>query len=347
MPDMLAHWEVAEKARARLPPGPLARLLDAQPDAFKVGAQGPDFLFYSRVWSGRRTRRDLALHVHQHKMRDVFCGLFEHAGGLPAEERAAALAFTGGYAAHLCLDGEAHPWIMYWTGDITDRADPRDRALAFRRHGVVESSIDVMLARRRSADRAWLRRARLLHMTRAQTAVAARMFEHVLRDVHGVRLPAEQGRAAFRDMAFVYSAMTDPHAPLTRLLTTMAPVIDRAGVMNRTQLYADDPLPSVVDLAQTRRRWFHPQLPNEPRTETLEEIFELAVTESVRCLEAVERLLEGAGPGETADAIGDRDMLTGMPCDDPRPLVAFSPDLEQFDGWSGTGPGWPGPRLQA
>lgn len=332
MPDMLAHWQVAEEARTRLEPGPLARVLDERLDAYKVGAQGPDFLFYSRVWSGDPRRRDLALHVHQHRMRDVFHALFEHAAGLPAEEHAVALAFACGYAAHLCLDAEAHPWVMYWTGDITERADPAQRALAFRRHGLLESSIDVMLRQRRSADPGWLRRAGLLRMSRAQTAVVARMWERVLGDVHGVVFSAAEGRAAFRDMALVYSAMSDRRAPFTRLLTTMAPVIDRAGVMSRTQLYPDDPLPLVVDLATTRRRWFRPSLPEEPRTETLDEIFELAVAETVRCLEAVEGLLDGASAGETADAIGDRDMLTGVPCDDPRPLVAFSPHLAQVRG---------------
>ncbi|MEE4276334.1 MAG: zinc dependent phospholipase C family protein [Thermoleophilia bacterium] len=331
MPDMLAHWEVAEKARARLRPGSLAQLLDAQPDAYKVGAQGPDFLFYSRVWSADRSRRYLALHVHQHHMRDVFHALFDHAAGLPAEERAVTLAFTCGYAAHLCLDAEAHPWIMYWTGDITERADPAERTLAFRRHGLLESSIDVMLRQQRSDDPAWIRRARLLRMSRAQTAVVARAFERVLGDVHGVSFSAAEGRAAFRDMALVYSAMSDRRARLTRLLTVLAPVVDHAGVMNRTQLYPDDPLPLVVDLARTTRRWFRPALPDEPRTETLDEIFELAVGESARCLNAVEGLLGGAGAGETADAIGDRNMLTGMPCEDPRPLVAFSPDPVHLD----------------
>lgn len=330
MPDMLAHWEVAEKARRRLQPAALARLLDAQSDAYTVGAQGPDFLFYSRVWSGDRTHRNLALHVHQHRMRDVFEGFFAHAAGLRAEERATALAFACGYAAHLCLDAEAHPWIMYWTGDISERADPEQRTLAFRRHGLLESSIDVMLRQRRSADPAWLRRSGLLRMSRAHAAVIARMFERVLGRVHDTDFTAADGRAAFRDMATIYAAMSDRRAPITRLLTALAPVIDRAGVMSCTQLYPDDPLPLVVDLATTRRRWYRPSLPEEPRTETFEEILELAVGETVRCLSVVERLLDGASAGETADAIGDRDMLTGMPCDDPRPLVAFSPHLERL-----------------
>ena len=131
-------------------------------------------------------------------------------------------------------------------------------------------------------------------------------------------------------MALIYAAMSDRRAPLTRLLTLLAPLVDRGGVMDRTQLYPDEPLPLVVDLATTRRRWYRPSLPDEPRTETFNEILELAVAESIRCLSAVEGLLNGAGAGETADAIGDRDLLTGMPCADPRPLVAFSPHLERL-----------------
>jgi Zinc dependent phospholipase C len=332
VPDMLAHWEVAEAARARLLAGPLTRILAAELDAYKVGAQGPDVLFYSHIWSGRGSSKDLAFLMHQQRMRGVFRSLLTGAAGLPADQRSIAIAFTCGFATHLCLDAEAHPWIMYWTGDITESAPAEQRALAFRRHGLLESSIDVLLRRRRTADPTWLRRSRLLEMSRAQTAVVARLFEQTLRDVYGVAFSAAEARAAFHDMAIVYAAMTDRHAPFTRLLTRLAPLIDHGGVMDRAHLYPDAPLPLVVDLAQTRRRWFRPAVPDEPRTETLDEIFERATVETVRCLTAVGDLLEGARPEETADAIGDRNMFTGMPCADTRPLVAFSPHLAQLDG---------------
>jgi hypothetical protein len=328
---MLAHWEIAEAARTRLPAGSLARVLAADLDAYKVGAQGPDFLFYSRIWSCRGSRKDLAFLVHRHRMRDVFRSLLTRAAGLPAGQQSVALAFTCGYATHLCLDAEAHPWIMYWTGDITENADPERRALAFRRHGLLESSLDLMLRKRRSADPAWLRRSGLLHMRRSQADVVARLFEHVLADVFDVAFSAAEGRAAFRDMELVYTAMTDRRAPLTRLMTLLAPLIDHGGVMDRTQVYPDEPLPLVVDLARTRRRWFRPSVPNEPRSETFDEILGKAADESVRCLTAVAGLLDGTDIDDAVNAIGDRDMLTGVPCDDPRPLVAFSPHLELLE----------------
>ena len=82
----------------------------------------------------------------------------------------------------------AHPWVLYWTGDITDGADPAAKTEAFRRHGVLEASIDVILTRERSDDTAWLRRQRLLRLPSAQATTAARLLSGMLSDVYDVTL---------------------------------------------------------------------------------------------------------------------------------------------------------------
>ena len=144
MPDMLAHYLVAEQAARRLDGTQAARLVDGAWDAYKVGAQGPDVFFYANLLR-RRGRPDLAHLTHRHRMSAAFRSLLGLAMALPADERQVALAFVAGYAAHLCLDAEAHPWVLYWTGDITEGADAELKAQAFRRHGVLEASIDVIL----------------------------------------------------------------------------------------------------------------------------------------------------------------------------------------------------------
>lgn len=328
MPCMLAHYLVAEQARLRLPQGRLARLLAAERDAYVVGAQGPDFLFYSHVWPGRRSRADLAMLVHQHQMDEVFRSLLGQSAALPADQRQVALAFVCGYAAHLCLDAEAHPWTLYWTGDITDGASPDDRAAALRRHNLLESSIDVVLRAERSADPGWLRHQGLLRLRRASTDVVARMFERVFADVYGVSFSAAEGCAALRDMALFYGAMTDRRAPLPRLLYLLAPAVDRDGA-GRAQIYPDRPLRAAADLMETRRRWYRPSAPGEPRSSTFREIVADAAAETGRFLHAAAALVDGnAGVDDVVAAVGDRSMITGVPCDDPRPLVAFAPYVE-------------------
>lgn len=329
MPDMFAHYQVAEAARARLPRGELALTLTALPDAYKVGAQGPDFLFYSHPWPGQRSRQDLAFLTHQHKMDEVFRCMLGNAVRLPADERAVALSFVCGYASHLCLDANAHPWVMYWTGDVSDGAAPEARARAFRYHGMLESSIDVILCREQSSDRRWLRKQDLLHMPAGQTAVIAALYEKVMSDVYGVAFSASEGRDAFRAMERIYTAMTDRRTPLARLMSGLAPLMDVRG-LEPTQIYPDSPWPVAAGLFAGRRPWYFPSVPDRPQTTTFREICDIAVDETLSCLLAVAPVASGDGDAvdEAVRVIGNRSMFTGTDCDETRPLVAFAPDLD-------------------
>jgi hypothetical protein len=331
MPDMLAHYLVAEEAARRLDGTAAALLVAGARDAYKVGAQGPDVFFYANLLR-RRGRPDLAHLTHRHRMSAAFRSLLGLAMALPADERQVALAFVAGYAAHLCLDAEAHPWVLYWTGDITEGADAQAKAQAFRRHGVLEASIDVILRQEQGGGPDWLRRRRLLRLPTPQRKIVAAQLSAMLREVFDVTFSPEECRTAFRTMDRVYGTMSDPYAFPTRLLATAAPLIDRSGAV-RTQIYPETPSPVATDLVATQRRWYYPSLPDEPRTTTFREILEEAAAETARCLHAIAAVTTGEGTIEDAvEVIGDRSMLTGVACDDPRPPVAFAPDRDLIWG---------------
>ena len=331
MPDMLAHYLVAERAAQRPDGAGGARLVAGAWDAYKVGAQGPDVFFYARLLR-RRGRPDLAHLTHRHRMSGAFRSLLGLAMALPADQRQVALAFIAGYAAHLCLDAEAHPWVLYWTGDITEGAEAEAKAQAFRRHGLLEASIDVILRQEQGGGPDWLRRQRLLRLPAQQRKIVAELLSGMLRDVFAVKFSPEECRAAFRTMDRVYGTMSDPYAFPTRLLATAAPLIDRSGAV-RTQIYPETPSPVAADLVATQRCWYYPSVPDEPRTATFTEICEAATAETARCLQAIAAVANGDGTIEDAvRVIGDRSMLTGVACDDPRPRVAFAPDLDLIWG---------------
>jgi hypothetical protein len=329
MPDMFAHYLVAESAMRRADTG---SLLDGAYDAYKVGAQGPDVFFYSRLVRGHRSRPNISRLTHQHRMDAAFRSMLTRAAASPGGERGAAFAYVAGYAAHLCLDAEAHPWVLYWTGDITDGADPAATTEAFRRHGILEASIDVLLTRERSDDTAWLRRQRLLRLPSVQATTASRLLSGMLSDVYDVRFTPTEGRSAFRAMEWVYTTMSDPRALPTRLLGMVAPAVDKAGVV-RTQIYPQTPAPAAAALYAGRRQWYYPSLPDEPRNTGFDDILETASAETARCLEAIAAVAAGdAAVDEGVAVIGDRSMFTGLACDDPRPRVAFAPDRDRIWG---------------
>lgn len=332
MPDMLAHFEVAEAARARLAEGSLARLLADQHDAFKVGAQGPDFLFYAGVWPGQASRADVAAVTHRHRTGETIAALVARAAAANAPGRDSVAAFACGYAAHLCLDASAHPWIQYWTGNVERTDDPAATAPARRRHGVLEASLEVALSRRRSPDQGWVRRQRLLVMAPAQMDAVACAWKHVVRDVYDVEFTAAEGRAAFRDMAFMYAHMSDRRTAFSRAVLALGPLVDPDGT-DRVVIYPREPHPTAAGLLAGRRTWYNPWVPHEPRRETFAELMEQAAAWALTCLQAVEAVLfAGAGAGEIVAATGDPSMLTGLPWDDPRPPLAFAADIERLWG---------------
>ncbi len=333
MPDLLAHYDVAEAARARLTPGPLGRLLAGAADAYAVGAQGSDFLFYSHLWPDGHGRSDLAFLVHRQHMSEAFATMLRLAREAPERDRPALYAYVSGYAAHLCLDACAHPWILYWTGDVSAGVDSPEAAKAMRRHGTLEASIDVMLAaRHRPAGFSWRRSRLLLSLTASRRRAVARLWPVVMRDVHGVTFTTRETNAALLTMALVYGQMTDRRSPLSLLLRVGGRRLDPHDIA-RTQVYPARPHPAAVALLGERREWRYPSKPDERRTETFAELCDRAVDETLACLGAVASVAFEDGRIEDAVAvIGDRNMFTGVPCDDPRAPVAFAPGRDALWG---------------
>jgi hypothetical protein len=333
MPDMLAHYDVAEAARARLAPGPLAKLLAEAPDAYAVGAQGPDFLFYAQLWPDGRGRTDLAHLLHHRCIDAVVARMLELAAAAPPADRAALHAYACGYASHVCLDSRAHPWVLYWAGDISNGISTPEQALAMCRHGVLEASVDVALAaRHRPAGFSWPRSTRLLSLLPPRRRAVADLWESVLRDVYGVAFGAGEVNTALLSMAAVYGQMTDRRSPLSLLLRAGGAKLDPHGIA-RTQVYPAAPHAVALELLTTRREWRSPWRPDEPRDEAFADILERATDETLACLRAVEGATFGLnGVEDVLAVVADRDLLSGERCDDPRPAVAFAPGRDALWG---------------
>ena len=322
MPDMFAHYLVAEAAAQRAGAG---RLLADAFDAYKVGAQGPDVFFYSRLVRGRRGRPNLAHLTHQHQMAAAFRSMLARAAALPAEERGAAFAFVAGYAAHLCLDAEAHPWVLYWTGDITDGADPAAKSRS------LPPARDPRGVHRRHPHPRAVRRHRLAAPAAAPAPAAGagddggdaaerHAERRVRRDVHprGGALGLPRDGVGLHDddrSARPADAASRDGRPRGRQGRRRAhpDLPGGPGARRRPPLRRAEPL--VPPLAA-----------GEPCTATFAEILETATAETARCLRAIAAVADrDAAVDEAVAVIGDRSMFTGLACDDARPLVAFAP----------------------
>ncbi len=331
MPNLLAHYDVAQAARARLAPGRLKTMLSQATDAYAVGAQGPDFLFYAHLWPDGHGRSDLALLVHQQRTGDGVAAMLAVAADAPVQDRPALYAFVCGYLAHVCLDAGVHPWILYWTGDVSGGMSSPEALAAMRRHAVLEASVDLMFAaKHRPAGFSWPRSCRLLALTPSHRRAIAGMWATVMRDVHGVTFTSRETSRALRAMSAVYGQMTDRRSPLSLLVRTTGPLVDRKGTA-RTQVYPARPHPAATSLVVGQPHWRWPSRPASPRTEPFTQLCDRAVGETLACLQAVDRTLsDGDDLREVLAVVADRNMITGVPCGDPHRPEAFAPGLEEL-----------------
>ena len=108
MPCIYAHNSFGKEVQKMLPK-PLKNTIRRHPGAFRIGLQGPDFLFFYHPLLKCKTNQ-LGYHQHSHAF-DAFL-----AYELPIIRKlgtdSAAYAYLLGYICHFVLDSECHTYII-------------------------------------------------------------------------------------------------------------------------------------------------------------------------------------------------------------------------------------------
>ena len=140
MPALYAHLRFGEEV-AKLLPTPYKQLIQTYPEAFALGTQGPDVLFYHKpLKSNEIKKRGTLLHTWSGETFFLAQGakLLSNASDGTAEDiltsNGALAAYTCGFLCHFTLDANCHPYIdAHSTQAVT--------------HGKIESEFDKYVLR--------------------------------------------------------------------------------------------------------------------------------------------------------------------------------------------------------
>ena len=113
MPAVITHDFFAQDAFGA------AQAVHAMPtrderDAFLLGSQGPDPLFYLPPVAAMRDFQQLATTLHHETPSAHLVELRRAADGLPEDQRPVGYAYLAGYACHWLLDSMVHPFVYFW-----------------------------------------------------------------------------------------------------------------------------------------------------------------------------------------------------------------------------------------
>ena len=132
MPAIYAHRRFGEETAKLLSPS-LQALIKTYEEAFQLGTQGPDILFYYKPLKRNDTRsHGTAMHAKEGK--EVFDELYE-IWNTQGKAENAFLAYVLGYLCHFTLDALCHKYID----------DNSSKALS---HGKIESEFDKFILRK-------------------------------------------------------------------------------------------------------------------------------------------------------------------------------------------------------
>ena len=140
MPALYAHLRFGEEV-AKLLPAPYKQLIQAYPEAFALGTQGPDVLFYHKPLKSNEIKaRGTLLHTWSGEKFFLAQGakLLANTPNGNAEDilttNGALAAYTCGFLCHFTLDTNCHPYIdAHSTQAVT--------------HGKIESEFDKYVLR--------------------------------------------------------------------------------------------------------------------------------------------------------------------------------------------------------
>ena len=269
MADLVSHHLFGSGTRSVLPAS-AQRPVDKWPACYYWGCQGPDPLFYRKIYLGSPLH-SLGNRMHSQHTGRLFAALARTVHLLSDEAGEMAAAYFYGFLCHYALDSTIHPYVYCREEEFcAENARLNPSAV----HSSIESDIDCLVY-----ERAYHRPVTEFEPERHYTlapeekAVLSVVLHAVLLDVYGEDIPVRELRRSFDEMlaweCFLYSDSRAVYRG-ARTLETLA----GRGALLTGHMKVEPPAWDALNLSH--RPWHNPWTPGEERRDSVPELFALA-----------------------------------------------------------------------
>lgn len=182
-------------------------------DAFLLGNQGPDPLFYAVASPHLAGFARLGNTMHSKKPAELLAAFKQALGVLAPEERAVGRAYALGFLCHYTLDSAMHPLVYAQQyslcGAGVDGLSPKDGGEV---HAVIESEFDemVLFAKRGVTVAEFDPATEVLRASAGVLRTVSKMYASVALNVYGDIVPAWLFATAVRDFRLVQRVFYSP-----------------------------------------------------------------------------------------------------------------------------------------
>lgn len=276
-------------------------------DAFLLGNQGPDPLFYSVASPRLHAVHRLGSVMHAQRPTELLCALRRSLDFLAPEDRPVGRAYALGFLCHYSLDVTAHPLVFCQQYALCDAGEPgltRDNGGDV--HALIESELDeLVLTVRRHASVATFDPSReILKGSDHVLDVVSSMYAFMAMDVYGLAVPPDAFKASVKLFRRVQRLFWSPSGAKRAVIGRVESLV-RPYSFYRAMSHRAEPLAESAFANADRAPWTSP-FTGEVSTASFFDLFEQAQDKAKGALDAFDAASFGK---EAARAItGDLDF---------------------------------------
>jgi hypothetical protein len=293
MPEFTAHYLFGEQALERFSPEIFSVINDTESNcaAFRWGLQGPDLLFYTKILRDRGWLARAGAAIHHTDPDTVFSAILSYTlARKDTPEYGTLRSYLYGFICHYALDSKTHPYVYHLAAKAGDRAITT-------RHIRIESEIGSILYNRLTGMPVSAFKIYDQYVSAGSfVAPICRLYADLIKRLFEKRITEKQVKSGFfyclflNRFTYLY-ARNELNSMLQSALLKGTRVVLRRFRFVNSFIKCDDVRRDTLNLMHNA--WYNLNAPETIMTDSVPDLFESAVVESVKLAQTCSEMLEG------------------------------------------------------
>lgn len=314
MPDVITHALGATEAINRIE-DPIASLIHKNLNAYRLGAQGPDFFFYYHVLPGQDGKEadEYGSRLHREHPFAFLMSLLDYAKiKRKSKDYPILVSYSLGFLTHYAFDLTMHPFIYAHSG-VTKENDPDSQIYRYY-HKMYEVACDTYLLEKKKKQIAGrFRASQWIDLRENFPDAIPKMLGACVDSVHGIKWSYADYQEALESLPRVLDIMHDPYRIKHYGFHALELLLHKKHAYTQAlYLHKVPEDPSFFNL--DNQPWFHPVDQEVIYTDSFMDRYEQAVDTAEAFLRVAIGYLNGnQSRNDLLAEIGDLAYDTGLP----------------------------------
>jgi len=313
MADFLTHILLSDEVLERIESRRVLEGIQKHRSLYRLGAQGPDPLFFYNIFpgGGKGQFRELARDMHNKRTGDFLKLGFSRLQNLSWEQDWMELAaYLSGFVCHFTLDRLIHPYVLWAEKNWIWSADGLPVSTT---HQAVETMLDVLFWKeKRMSPACRIRTRKLIDIGKNWPASVEGFLLEAFESIYNVRTDRKGLSRVLRDYYRGHDLLYDPRG-WKKAVVRWLDSFTGGGIKPPKEPYPAMPDETVDWANRKRRTWEHPFIKDEKHRESVDEILGRASFEAANHINGIFAAIRR---GEPIDGFFTNiGYYTGLPCD--------------------------------